>query len=71
MARIAGILGEEGISIEAIAQKEPAEGDTHVPLIMLSHRVREGLMDQAIGRIEALDAVKGEVVRIRVEHLAG
>jgi homoserine dehydrogenase len=71
MARIAGILGEQGISIEAIQQKEPEEGDTHVPLIMLSHRVREGHMNEAIAGIEALDAVKGEVVRIRMEHLAG
>jgi homoserine dehydrogenase len=71
MARIAGILGEEGISIEAIQQKEPAEGDTHVPLIMLSHRVLEGRMNQAIARIEALDSVKVPVVRIRMETLAG
>lgn len=71
MARIAGILGEEGISIEAIQQKEPEEGDTHVPLIMLSHRVLEGRMNEAIARIEALESVKGEVVRIRMEHLAG
>ncbi|MCG6862528.1 MAG: homoserine dehydrogenase [Chromatiaceae bacterium] len=71
MANIAGILGSEGISIEAIQQKEPEEGDTHVPLIMLTHLVREGHMNQAISRIEALESVKGEVVRIRVEHLAG
>ena len=71
MARIAGILGEEGISIEAIQQKEAEEGDTHVPLIMLSHRVLEERMNQAIARIEALDSVKDDVVRIRVEHLAG
>ena len=71
MARIAGILGEEGISIEAIKQKEPEEGDTHVPLIMLTHRVLEGRMNEAITRIEALDTVKGEVVRIRMENLAG
>jgi len=71
MARIAGILGEEGISIVAIQQKEPREGDTHVPLIMLSHRICEGHMNQAIARIEALESVTGEVVRIRMEHLAG
>jgi len=71
MARIAGILGEEGISIEAIQQKEPREGATHVPLIMLSHLVREERMNRAISRIEALDSVNGEVVRIRVEQLAG
>ena len=71
MAEIAGILGSEGISIEAIKQKEPEEGETHVPLIMLSHRVREGRMNRAIARIEALNTVKGEVMRIRMETLAG
>jgi homoserine dehydrogenase len=71
MARIAGILGDEGISIEAIKQKEPEEGETHVPLIMLTHRVLEGRMNEAIARIESLDTVKGEVVRIRMENLAG
>lgn len=71
MARIAGILGEEGISIEAIQQKEPAPGDSHVPLIMLTHRVLEGRMNRAIARIEALDAVNGPCTRLRMETLAG
>jgi homoserine dehydrogenase len=71
MAGIAGILGEEGISIEAIKQKEPAEGETHVPLIMLSHRVKEACMNKALARIAALGAVSGEIVRIRMESLAG
>jgi len=71
MAEIAGILGAEGISIEAIKQKEPEEGETYVPLIMLTHRVLEGSMNQAIDRIEALETVKGEVMRIRMETLAG
>jgi homoserine dehydrogenase len=71
MARIAGILGEQGISIEAIKQKEPEEGETHVPLIMLTHRVREARMNSAIARIEDLDSVRSEVMRIRMESLAG
>ncbi|AGA89901.1 homoserine dehydrogenase [Thioflavicoccus mobilis 8321] len=71
MARVAGILGGHGISIEAIKQKEPGEGDTHVPLIMLTHRVREGRMNEAIAEIEALEAIKGDAVRIRMEALAG
>ena len=71
MARIAGILGDEGISIEAIKQKEPEEGATHVPLVMLSHKVVEGQMNRAIQAIEALDSVNGSVVRIRLEHLEG
>jgi len=71
MADIAGILGDEGISIEAIKQKEPAAGETHVPLIMLTHRVQEARMNRALARIEALDAVHGQVVRIRMEGLEG
>lgn len=71
MAKVAGILGDAGISIEAIQQKEPAEGDTHVPLVMLSHQVQEGLMNQAIAKIEALDGIIGEVTRIRMEPLEG
>ena len=71
MANIAGILGEEGISIEAIKQKEPVEGETHVPLIMLSHRIKEARMNRALARIEVLDAVNGDIVRIRMEGLDG
>jgi homoserine dehydrogenase len=69
MARVAGILGEAGISIEAIQQKELEDGATHVTLVMLTHRVREGQMNHALAQIEALSSVSGSITRIRVEHL--
>ena len=69
LAEVARILGDRGISIEALMQKEPVPGVEHVPLIMLTHRVKEGRMNEAITRIEALDGVAGKVVRIRVERL--
>ncbi len=69
LAEITRILGDLGISIEAILQKEPVGDAAEVPIIMLTHRVREGQMNQAIGRIEALDAVCGTITRIRLEHL--
>ena len=71
MARIAGILGDAGISIEAIQQKEPAMGGVKISLILLTRRVIEGDMMRAIAQIEKLDSVAGKVVYIRVEHLAG
>ncbi len=71
MARVAGILSDQGISIEAIQQKEPGEGETHVPIIMLTHQVQEKRMNAALEKIEALETVSGEVVRIRMEHLSG
>ncbi len=71
MAQVAGIFAEFDISIEAIKQLEPKAGETHVPLIMLTHRVLEGKMNRAIEHIEALEAVADKVVRIRMESLDG
>ncbi|MDH5786417.1 MAG: homoserine dehydrogenase [Chromatiales bacterium] len=69
LADITRIFGEAGISIEAVLQKEPAEGETSVPLIMLTQRVKEQSMNQALAAIAKLDAVTGEPVRIRMESL--
>jgi homoserine dehydrogenase len=71
MAEIAGILARNDISIEAIQQKEPDEGETQVHLIMLTHPVIERQMNSAIETIEALSAVEGKVMRIRMEQLGG
>jgi homoserine dehydrogenase len=70
MAKIAGILANAGISIEAIQQKQPAEDDTSISLVMLTHQVIERQMNTAIREIEALDSVVGQVMRIRVEQLS-
>jgi homoserine dehydrogenase len=71
VARIASILAESQISIEAIQQKEPNEGDNTVPLVMLTQKVIEKQLDKAIAEIEQLDTVFGRVMRIRVERLDG
>jgi len=71
VAAVAGILSEAGISIEAIKQQEPAEGQTQVALVMLTHRVVERHMNDAIAKIEALDTIAGSVTRLRVELLDG
>ncbi len=69
LAEITKIMGDEGISIEAFIQKEPESGAEDATIIMLTQRVLEGQMNQAIDRIEALDVVSGGVTRIRVESL--
>jgi homoserine dehydrogenase len=71
LAEIATILAEAGISIEAVSQPEPPRGAAQAKLILLTHRVREGQMNQAIARVEALGTVSGPVTRLRVEHLDG
>ena len=69
LAAVTTILGNLGISIEAIIQKEPEPGANHVPIIMLTQRVLERNMNSAIRQIEALDSIDGNVHRIRVESL--
>ena len=69
VAAVSGILGEAGISIEAMQQKQPLEGETEVPLVMLTHCVRERQMNEAIGKIESLDTIRAGITRIRVENL--
>ncbi len=66
---VAGIIGASGISIEAIIQKEPLPGEQYAMMIMLTHRVQEKRMVDAIRKIESLDSISGSVVRIRVEQL--
>ncbi len=70
LADITRIFGDLRISIEAILQKEPVPGEAYVPIIFLTHRVRERSMNAAIERIEALESVTGRVTRIRLETFA-
>ena len=69
LAEVTRILGDLNISIEAILQKEPINGESEVSIIMLTHRVVEKYMNTAIARIEALHSINGNVIRIRLEHL--
>ena len=71
LARIATILSECGISIEALIQKEQEiraiEDEAWVPIILLTHRVQEADLERALAAIEALEETRGRVVRLRVD----
>ncbi len=69
MAKIAETLSSHGISMEAIIQKELPEGESLVPLIILTQSVKEKAMNAAISAIEALPSVPEKIVRIRAERL--
>ena len=61
MAEITRIMGDQDISIEAILQKEPEAGVTRATIIMLTQKIREQQMVEAIEGISAkLDSVHGE-----------
>ncbi|WP_191601319.1 homoserine dehydrogenase [Marinomonas algicola] len=68
LANITQILSKNGISIESLIQRE-REGSDLVPLVVMTHIVKERNMNAAISEIEALSEISGKVQRIRVEHL--
>ena len=69
LADITRILADRSISIDAMIQREPEEGEEQVDIIMLTHRTQEKNVNAAIGAIEALPVVTGKITRIRLEEL--
>ncbi|MCB1842656.1 MAG: homoserine dehydrogenase, partial [Halioglobus sp.] len=71
LSRVATLLSDQGISIEALIQKAPLEGQTRVPVVVLTNRAAQARVDAAVQAIEALATICGEITRIRVETLDG
>ena len=69
LADITRILADRDISIDAMIQKEPPEGEDRTDIILLTHQSIERQIIDAIAKIESLPTVNGKVVRIRMEEL--
>ena len=70
MAELSAVLQQQGISIEAIIQKESENSET-VPVVILTQVVREQELNAALGALAELDEVTGPVTRIRIEPFDG
>jgi homoserine dehydrogenase len=66
LAAIAGILGDNGISIQSVQQKD-RKTNGWVPIVMLTHHAREASIQKALGEIGALEVVGPAPVLIRIE----
>ncbi len=71
LADVTRILADQSISIDALLQREPAEGEGETDIIILTHVCIEKQADTAMSLIEALPAVKRKVTRLRLETLNG
>jgi homoserine dehydrogenase len=69
LADITRILADQQISIDAMLQREPEEGEGETDIIILTHRCYEKAADAAIAKIESLPVVKRKVIRLRLEEL--
>jgi homoserine dehydrogenase len=66
LSKIAGILGENAISIASVIQKETEEKYEHVPLVMMTHEALEADIIRAVQTIDGLSEVEGRARIIRV-----
>jgi homoserine dehydrogenase len=73
LTKVTGLLAACGISIDAVLQREAdqvgGEGATSTDLVILTHDVREGTMNDAIDQMQALPSVLSPITRIRKEEL--
>jgi homoserine dehydrogenase len=69
LARVTRILADSRISIDAMVQKEPGEGESRVDIVMLTHLALEKNVERALRRIERLPTVVGKVTRLRLGSL--
>jgi homoserine dehydrogenase len=74
LAKVTGILADNGISIDAVLQREAdevgGEGSTQTDVIILTHDCVEAKMNAAIAQMQALPTVLAPITRIRKEELA-
>jgi homoserine dehydrogenase len=68
LSRVAGILGENDISIANVIQKGRGTREA-VPVVMLTHEARERDMRAALAKIDRLRDVAAATMMIRVEGL--
>ena len=70
LADITRILASHAISIDAVLQRESAEGESQTDLVILTHDTLEGSMNAALREMQALPTVLAPIVRIRKEELS-
>ncbi|MFZ6686481.1 homoserine dehydrogenase [Undibacterium sp. SXout11W] len=70
LADVTRILADLSISIDAMLQKEPGDGETRTDIIILTHQTKEKNIVAAIEKIEQLSTVFGQVTKLRLEELS-
>jgi homoserine dehydrogenase len=70
LAGITRVLADEKISIDAMIQREPAEGEDETDLVLLTHPTKEKLMKLSITRLMNLHSVVGKITFLRMEALS-
>ena len=66
IADVTAVLRDQGVSLESMLQRGRSPGEA-VPVVLVTHEVRESAMRAALGQIAALEAVLEAPTMIRIE----
>jgi homoserine dehydrogenase len=69
LAQIAARLGEAGISISSVIQKEANQDSQTAELVIMTHEAREAAMQKALAEVRGLDVCEAIGNFLRVEEL--
>ncbi|MCX8509486.1 MAG: ACT domain-containing protein, partial [Rhodobacteraceae bacterium] len=67
LAKVATVLGEEGISIDRMRQYGHADSDA--PVLIVTHKTTRDAVSHALSRLPVTGVVLGEPVAIRIESV--
>lgn len=70
LSKIAGVLGQNNISIASVIQKEKEEELKYVPLVMMTHDAVEADVKRAIAKIDSFPEVEknSKIIRVLTER---
>ncbi|MEK6957822.1 MAG: homoserine dehydrogenase [archaeon] len=67
LTRVSEVFGKHGVSIQVVIQKEQPEAKRFVPVVLLTHKTREGLIRKVVKEVDALSITDGKTKLIRIE----
>jgi homoserine dehydrogenase len=67
LAKIAGVLGQSGISIDRMRQY--GHEDTNAPVLIVTHKTARAALDEALEAMAQTDVMTGAPVALRIEHV--
>ena len=66
MAKATQILAENGVSIEEVVQRSSQAGDSHLPVVFITHQAENSAMDAALAALEQQSEICNAVLALPV-----
>ena len=66
MATVTQLLAQNGVSIEEVVQRSRNAGDTHLPVVFITHKVAPANLQAALDSLAQQDRISDQVLALPV-----